>query len=77
MGREKLERNHREIAKPAAAQSIHQPAVVGSRKTAVKVLLWTHTLIANAKGNIRGVCDGVRPKHLRCYLSEFSYRFSR
>jgi hypothetical protein len=36
-----------------------------------KVLPWVHTLIANIKGNIRGVHHGVSPKHLPRYLAEF------
>lgn len=55
----------------------HQPIVVGSGKNAVKVLPWVHILIANAKGNIRGIYHGVSPKHLSRYLSEFCYRLNR
>lgn len=44
---------------------------------AVKVLPWVHTVIANVKGNIRGIYDGGSPKHLSRYLSEFCYRFNR
>jgi len=55
----------------------HQPVIVGTGENAVKVLPWVHTVIANVKGNIRGVCHGVGPKHLSRYLSEFCYRFNR
>ena len=55
----------------------HQPSVVGRGKQAVKVLPWVHTLIANIKGNLRGVHHGVSNKHLQRYLDEFCYRFNR
>ena len=55
----------------------HQPVVVGSGKNAPKILPWVHTVIANVKGNIRGVHHGVSPKHLSRYLSEACYRFNR
>ena len=55
----------------------HEPTVVEEGANAVKVLPWVHTLIANAKGNIRGVYHGVSQKHLLRYLSEFCYRFNR
>ena len=43
--------------------------VFGPGLNAVKVLPWVHALIANAKGNLRGVHDGVSPKHLSRYLA--------
>ena len=55
----------------------HEPTVVGKGANAVKVLPWVHALIANAKGNIRGVDHGVSQKHLPRYLSEYCYRFNR
>ena len=55
----------------------HRPVVVGSGKHAVKLLPWVHTLIANVKGNIRGVYHGVSSKHLGRYLAEFCYRLNR
>ena len=55
----------------------HKPTVVGPGPNAVKVLPWVHALIANAKGNLRGVHHGVSPKHLSRYLAEFCYRFNR
>jgi transposase-like protein len=55
----------------------HEPTVVGEGANAVKVLPWVHVLIANAKGNIRGVHHGVSQKHLPRYLSECCYRFNR
>lgn len=58
-------------------QRKHKPVSVSSGKNAVKLLPWVHTMIANVKGNIRGVYHGVSPKHLSRYLSEFCYRFNR
>lgn len=55
----------------------HEWVVPGSGPQAVKVLPWVHTLIANVKGNIRGVHHGVGQKHLPRYLAEFCYRFNR
>ena len=60
-----------------STESKHEPMVVGSGKNAVKLLPWVHTLIANAKGNIRGVYHGVSSKHLERYLAEFCYRLNR
>ena len=57
--------------------SFHIPIVTGSGKNAVKLFPWVHTLIANVKGNIRGVYHGVSDKHLSRYLAEFCYRFNR
>ena len=39
----------------------HEWLVPGSEKEAVKVLPWVHILIANRKGNIRGIHYGVSP----------------
>jgi hypothetical protein len=55
----------------------HEWLVPGSGQEALKVLPWVHTLIANIKGNIRGIHHGVSPKHLSRYLAEFCYRFNR
>ena len=55
----------------------HKPVVVGSGKNAVKILPWVHAVIANLKGNIRGVYHGISPRHMGRYLSEFCYRFNR
>jgi hypothetical protein len=51
--------------------------VPGSGLEAVKVLPWMQNLIANVKGNIRGVHHGVSQKHLPRYLAEFCYHFNR
>lgn len=37
---------------------------------------WICAVIANIKGNIRGVHHGVSAKHLQRYLSEYIYRFN-
>jgi len=57
--------------------SFHIPIVTGSGKNAGRLFPWVHTLIANVKGNIRGVYHGVSDKHLSRYLGEFCYRFNR
>ena len=57
--------------------SFHLPTVTGSGKNAARLFPWVHTLIANVKGNIRGVYHGVSEKHLPRYLAEFCYRFNR
>jgi hypothetical protein len=49
----------------------HESLAPGSGKKAAKVLPLVHTLIANIKGNIRGVHHGVSPMHLPRYLAEF------
>jgi hypothetical protein len=51
----------------------HEWLVPGLGKEAAKVLPWVHTLIANIKGNIRGVYHGGSRKHLHRYLKEFCY----
>jgi len=43
--------------------------VPASGLEAVKLLPWVQTLIANVKGNIRGVYHGVSQKHLPRYLA--------
>ena len=55
----------------------HEAVLVGSGKQAPKLLPWVHTLLANIKGNIRGVYKGVHHKHLQRYLDEFCYRHNR
>jgi transposase-like protein len=60
-----------------STQSTHEPTIIGQGRNAVNALPWVHTLLANIKGNIRGVYHGVNPKHLNLYLPEFCYRFNR
>ena len=54
----------------------HQPHVVGDRP-AHEVLAWIHTAFSNLKGWARGVCHGLRAKHLQTCLDEFVFRFNR
>jgi len=56
---------------------VHESVIVSKDKEALKQLKWVHVMIANVKGNIRGVYHGVSSKHLSRYLAEFSYRFNR
>jgi transposase-like protein len=46
-------------------------------QTTVFTDAWAHTVFGNLKTWLRGTFDGVSPKHLQCYLDEFSYRFDR
>jgi transposase-like protein len=46
-------------------------------KDSIKLLPWTHKLIANAKAVIAGPHRGVSEKYLQQYLSEVCYRFNR
>lgn len=55
----------------------HEHVVLMKDKTQLKELKWAHALIANVKGNIRGVYHNVSPKHLQRYLAEYCYRFNR
>nr|CBX27841.1 hypothetical protein N47_C18990 [uncultured Desulfobacterium sp.]CBX28797.1 hypothetical protein N47_L13950 [uncultured Desulfobacterium sp.]CBX29086.1 hypothetical protein N47_J00670 [uncultured Desulfobacterium sp.]CBX30114.1 hypothetical protein N47_D29230 [uncultured Desulfobacterium sp.]CBX30317.1 hypothetical protein N47_D31260 [uncultured Desulfobacterium sp.] len=43
----------------------------------MKLLPWTHKIIANAKSVFAGPHRGVSKKHLQSYLSEVCYRFNR
>lgn len=52
-------------------------AVLKNPKDAIKLLPWTHKLIANAKAVLSGPHRGVSKKHLQKYLSEICYRFNR
>ena len=52
-------------------------AVLKDPKDTMKLLPWTHKLIANAKAVIAGPHRGVSKKHLQKYLSEVCYRFNR
>ena len=54
----------------------HEAVPVGSGTQASKLLPWVHTLLANIKGNIRGVYKGAHHKHLQRYLDEFCYRIT-
>ena len=59
-------------------ESFNQGQVVTmDDKDGLKELRWVHAVIANFKGNIRGVHHGVSAKHLQRYLAEYCYRFNR
>jgi len=51
--------------------------VIRDPKDSMKLLPWTHRIIANAKSVFRGPHRGVSKKHLQRYLSEVCYRFNR
>jgi transposase-like protein len=55
----------------------HEEVVLRGNKEGLSQLQWAHRMIANLKGNLRGVHHGVSGKHLQRYLSEFCYRFNR
>jgi transposase-like protein len=55
----------------------HQRRVQPTRRHAVKLLPWSHTVASNLKTWLRGTFHGVSKKHLPLYLNEFSYRFNR
>jgi transposase-like protein len=54
----------------------HESVIVSKDKEALKQLKWVHVLIANVKGNLRGVYHGVSEKHLGSYLADRSFRRS-
>ena len=56
---------------------IHQRAVLRDPKDSMKLLPWTHRVIANAKAVFAGPHRGVSKRHLQRYLSEVCYRFNR
>jgi len=55
----------------------HNRAVLRDPKDSMKLLPWTHKVIANAKAVFSGPHRGVSRKHLQSYLSEVCYRFNR
>lgn len=56
---------------------VHYRAILTDPKDSMKLLPWTHRLIANAKAVVSGPHRGVSDKHLQRYLSEVCYRFNR
>ena len=56
---------------------VHHRAILRDPKDSMKLLPWTHRLIANAKAVISGPHRGVSEKHLQRYLTEVCYRFNR
>jgi transposase-like protein/predicted RNA-binding Zn-ribbon protein involved in translation (DUF1610 family) len=56
---------------------VHHRAVLRDPKDSMKLLPWTHRIIANAKAVFAGPHRGISRKHLQGYLSEVCYRFNR
>lgn len=56
---------------------VHNRVVLRDPKDSMKLLPWTHRVIANAKAVFAGPHRGVSNKHLQRYLSEVCYRFNR
>ena len=56
---------------------VHNRAVLRDPKDSMRLLPWTHKIIANAKAIFSGPHRGVSKKHLQRYLSEVCYRFNR
>jgi hypothetical protein len=55
----------------------HHRAILRDPKDSMKLLPWTHRLIANAKAVISAPHRRVSEKHLQRYLTEVCYRFNR
>ena len=55
----------------------HEAIRIYNPKETLEYLPWTHIMIGNIKGMLKGVHHGVSPKHLQRYLTEFCYRFNR
>lgn len=56
---------------------VHHRVVLRDQQDTMKLLPWTHRLIANAKAVIHNPHHGVSQKHIQKYLSEVCYRFNR
>lgn len=57
---------------------IHHRIILSGSQDTMKVLPWTHRLIANAKAVLDGTHrKSIEVKHLQRYLSEVCYRFNR
>ena len=56
---------------------VHHRAILRDPKDSLKLLPWTHRLIANAKAVISGPHRGVSAKHIQRYLTEVWDRFNR
>jgi len=55
----------------------HHRVILRDPIDSMKLLPWTHRLIANAKAVFSGPHHGVSSKHLQRYLAEVCYRFNR
>lgn len=61
---------------PGTPDVVHEPHVVG-RMAAHIVLPAIHRVFSNLKTWALGVYHGLRRKHLKAYLDEFTFRFNR
>jgi len=61
---------------PGAPDVAHEPHVVGPMAAHI-VLPAIHRVFSNLKTWALGVYHGVRRKHLKAYLDEFTFRFNR
>ena len=68
-------RSYQTVAKEL--EMIHYRAVLRNPKDSMKLLPFTHQIIANAKAVLAGPHRGVSRKHIQRYLSEVCYRFNR
>jgi ISXO2-like transposase domain/Transposase zinc-ribbon domain len=68
-------RSYQKVSKKLGV--VHYRAILSDPKDSMRLLPWTHRLIANAKAVISGPHRGVADKHLQRYLSEVCYRFNR
>ena len=68
-------RSYQKVSKKLGV--IHYRAILDDPKDSMRLLPWTHRLIANTKAVISGPHRGVADKHLQRYLSEVCYRFNR
>lgn len=68
-------RSYRRVSKELGV--IHHRVVLKDKKDLMKLLPWTHRLIANAKAVMHNPHHGVSEKHIQRYLSEACYRFNR
>ncbi len=62
---------------PGANGHDHEYVALMRDKAGLEQLKWVHTLIANIKGNMRGVHHGSGRKHLGRCPGEFRYRLNR
>jgi hypothetical protein len=56
---------------------VHHRSVLCNPKDSIKLLPWTHKIIANAKAVFADPHRGAFQKHLQSYPSEVCYRFNR
>jgi len=68
-------RSYQKVSKKLGV--VHYRGILSDPKDSMRLLPWTHRLIANAKAVISGPHRGVADKHLQRHLSEVCYRFNR